>query len=107
MKKDTKIADVIAGVVVDYLTKKKALDLIPTVIDSLKKVSSQYCAYIYVPRELSNKEKEKAKKLIANLTGGEANVFSFKVDTSLLDGMKIIYNDRVWDYSLSGQIRNI
>lgn len=60
---------------------------------------------VYSPRKLSSEEKEKLKRQI-DVPEGES-IIDFAVDESLIDGLKIIYNDKMLDLSLDSQIKSL
>jgi F0F1-type ATP synthase, delta subunit (mitochondrial oligomycin sensitivity protein) len=62
---------------------------------------------VYSPRVLNSEEKNKVSKLIFESTGEAKSDVSFYVDESLIDGLKIIYNDKMLDLSLEGQIKSL
>ncbi len=64
-------------------------------------------AEIYTPIKLEKEEKNKAKKLIRELTGDNVEELAFYEDEELLDGLKIIYKDKLWDFSLQSQLASI
>ncbi|OGM20532.1 hypothetical protein A2714_04040 [Candidatus Woesebacteria bacterium RIFCSPHIGHO2_01_FULL_38_9] len=105
--KEKKIAKEVAEVVIDYLEKNGVASALPMVLDLLRKKSAQNSVYIYTPRELKKDERLSLKKMFTKLTDTNVDKFSFVKDESLLDGVKIMYKDRVWDFSLSGQLKSL
>lgn len=107
MIKKQRIAKAVAEAAIEYMTKKGAKDALELVVALLQKELSKDSARIFVPRDLRATEKLKIKKLVENLAGSEIKNFSFQKDTTLLDGLKISLNDKVWDFSLSGRLKNL
>lgn len=64
-------------------------------------------AIVYTPTKLSDQEKLKAKNLVKQLTGESLEEVSFLEDQKLIDGLKIIYKDKLWDLSLQNQLSSI
>lgn len=64
-------------------------------------------AFIYTPIKLSDNEKKKAKNLVKRLTGENIAEINFREDEKLIDGLKIIYKDKLWDFSLQNQLNSI
>lgn len=62
---------------------------------------------IYTPIKLEGPDRAKALKLVQKLTGEIVSDASFMEDENLVDGMKIIYKDKLWDFSLQSQLQSI
>ncbi len=107
--KDTekKLAKEIAKVIIDYLDKKGAANALPTVIEILQKRGRENSVYVYTPRELKKNERLNLEIMFKKLTDTDVVNFSFIKDESLLDGVKIMYKDKIWDFSLAGQLRKL
>lgn len=102
---DKKIVKAISSSVIEYLTKNKRLDLLQAVIDSLNNLLIDDVV-VESARDLSQQEKLKVGKLIAEKVGLRNNIV-YKTNQSLMDGLRIIYKDKLWDMSLVSQISKL
>lgn len=107
MTSDTKLAIQIADGVVTFLKKIKKENILEVIIETLQKNVSTQKAYIYSPIELSSKEKKKVYGLVTKITGEPISSCVFKKDESLIDGIKIYYKDKLWDFSLSTKVTKL
>jgi len=62
---------------------------------------------VYTPKKLTKTEEVKANQLVKRLTGEKVDEVSYIVDENLLDGLKFVYKDKMWDFSLQNQIDSI
>lgn len=107
MKKDQKIARNIAQTVIQVLEKRKYEGALVFVIEELQRHLRVSNASIYSPRDLKKKEKEKIKMFIEKLTSIRVSDYFFERDEKLIDGIKIVIGDKVWDFSLSRQLKEL
>jgi len=107
MDSDKKIAEQIVSGVINFLKKRKKDYLITSVISELHKFESTKRAVVFAPTNLKESEKKNVLSVISKLTGEKIESVDFRLDESLIDGLKIIYDDRLWDFSLSSQLKNI
>lgn len=99
-----KIVSGVADAIFSYFIEKDSLDLLKDVIADLQKRVTKNTAQIYSPRELENNEKAAIKKMIVKLAGEEVYDFVFIKDESLIDGLKVRFSDKIWDFSLAGSL---
>ena len=62
---------------------------------------------VYSPRELSSEERENLSKQLLESKEKLSSEVEFVVDESLIDGLKIVYNDKMLDLSLESQIKSL
>ena len=106
MIKPTTIKEIADGILA-FLRKNNLEEALPMVIDYLKSSSKENAAYVYSPRKLDGSEKANAEKLIKKLTGESQKQIHFYEDKKLIDGLKINYQDKLWDFSVKGQINEL
>jgi F0F1-type ATP synthase delta subunit len=104
---NSKIAKEIADGVIEYLNKKGKITLLSEVIKNLKETEFSKDAFIFSPIALNQKETEKAKKLVYKLSNEQPGKVNVIVDESLIDGLKIVYKDNQWDFSVAGEISSL
>ena len=106
MKKG-QLVKAIAEAVLDYLKKLKKEELLPDVINYLERKDADDVAWVFSPRKLSATEKNMLKGSFKKLTGTIPLKVKFATDKTLIDGLKISYKDRLWDFSLLKQIESL
>lgn len=107
MDKDLK-ADKIAQGIISFLKKDKDEELIGLVIKKLQEKSFYgKKAVVISPTPLSELQKVKSKEIVKKLTKDSSVFVEFKIDPEIIDGMQIVYEDKLWDLSVSGQISEI
>jgi F0F1-type ATP synthase delta subunit len=104
---DKKMAIQIATGVVDFLKKIKKEETLGSVIEILQKEKQSKKALVYAPVDLKVADKKKISMMVARLTGEKIESFVFHKDESLIDGLKVFYKDRLWDFSVSSQIKKL
>ncbi len=104
MNRDTKLAAQIASGVIDFLKKIGKEEALPSIVELLQKEQSLKKAYVYTPMVLKEVERKKITREIIRITGEAIESFVFEIDENLIDGVKIYYKDKLWDFSLSSQI---
>ena len=62
---------------------------------------------VYSPRELSSEERENLSKQLLESKEKLSSEVEFAVDESLIDGLTIVYNDKMLDLSLESQIKSL
>ena len=104
--KDRQKAEIIAKGIIAYLRKNKNENLLDLVVDALERraLRDNY-ALVTSALALTEKEKEKAKKLVEKLLNGKEAKIKFGEDASILDGIQVSYRDQIWDLSLAGQLQ--
>ncbi len=102
-----KIAKALANAVVSYSKKIGDSEVLETVGGLIEKAGKINEASVIVPKKLDKTEKVKTMKLISRLTGEKVRGVNFYEDKSLLDGMRIFYKDKLWDFSLQTQIDSL
>lgn len=107
MSVNKKIVNAVSGAIVEYLKQNNLEDQLHYIAEKLKQESESSTLHVYVPKKLSINEKEKMLKLCMNLKDVKTTNILYHVQPSLLDGVKIIYNDKVWDYSLSNKLSGL
>jgi F0F1-type ATP synthase delta subunit len=105
--KKSKVVKEIAGVILDYLKKHKMEDMLPEVISYLKEREKSDIATVYSARELTSDEKLKVKGLFEKLINQIPERINYSKDETLIDGLLISYKDKLWDFSIAGQIKEI
>jgi F0F1-type ATP synthase delta subunit len=97
----------IADGILEFLKKNNLESELPQLIEYLEGSSAKDDAYVYAPRNLNASEKKDLQKLFVNLTGETPHKIVFYEDKTLIDGLKIMYKDKMWDFSVKGQIDKI
>jgi len=105
--KNKKIVKEIAEAVVDYLKNQKKENLLGEVVDYLQSKEARSEASVVSPRKLTLTEKKDIEKLFSKLVGEVPTRIIFSQDEKLIDGLKISFKDRLWDFSLRKQISSI
>lgn len=103
----SKVAADIASGVWEYLKKEKKTSLLPEIINELKNKSAVKSNGVIVEtaKTIDSKEKKEITKLI--FEKWQEKKIEFKVNESLLGGMKITQGDRVLDLSVRAKLENI
>lgn len=107
MRKNHKIAKAVSQAVIEYLTSKNAVGSLDLIIEYLQKALGSKKAIVYTPRKLRSSEKERIKGIVGKLVGFKVKNFTFQTDEALIDGFKVVVEDKVWDFSLSGQLKTL
>lgn len=107
MTSDTKLATQIAHGVVAFLKKIKKEKILGVIAETLQKEVNTQKAYIYSPVELSEREKKNIHGKVNKITGEQIHSCIFHKDESLIDGMKVYYKDKLWDFSVSSKINKL
>lgn len=102
---DKKLAIQISGGVSEFLKKIKKEDLLPDVITLLQKENDSKKAFVYAPKDLNIAEKKQISIMLGKLTGEKIENYVFQKDEKLIDGLKIFYKDKLWDFSVANQIK--
>lgn len=90
-----------------FLKKSKQEYLLPLFVEKLKKIKDLEKIEIFSPVCLNETQKNKASEMARKLTNDNDSVIEYQIDPTLIDGLKIRYQDRVWDISLSSQINQL
>ncbi len=103
----SKIAADIASGVWEYLKKEKKTSLLPQIIAELKNKSGDKSTGIVVEtaKVINSKEKKEISEMI--FEKWQEKKVEFKVNESLLGGMKITQGDRVLDLSVRAKLTSI
>lgn len=106
--KDKTIVTVVVDTVIHIIKQLGRLDLLPQIVSSLREQAKlrQDTAYATTPSELSDKEKDKLRKVVRAKFGDKTTV-EFNVDPSLIGGYIIHFQDMVIDQSAKGQLQQI
>jgi F0F1-type ATP synthase delta subunit len=108
MKKSQRRVNAISKGFLSYLSKNKEAGLLSQVIEKLKEnLGESEKVTVVTPIKLSEEEEGKTYELVKKLTRRDNFKIDYKVDSKILDGMKVEYRDKLWDMSLSGQIENL
>lgn len=108
MKNNKKKSNVIAHKIYSYLVKTHQEGLAADVAKKLGEISGNLNkATVITPVVLSPAQKKRATELVARLTKLKEIEIEFKKEPKLVDGIKVIYGDKVWDLSLSGQVESL
>lgn len=107
MDKSNNKANIIARSFLTYLKNNKEEYLLEKVVEILSKNVEGEKVSVISPKVLSNEEKDRAVKLVAGLVGDKKVNINFTIDESIIDGLKIEYKDKLWDFSLAKQISSI
>lgn len=108
MKNNKKKSNAIARKIYSYLVKTHQESLAGEVAKKLGEISGNLNkATVITPVALSLVEQKKAVELVARLTKHKKIEIDFKEEPKLVDGIKVIYGDKVWDLSLSGQVESL
>lgn len=102
-----KLASQIASGVSDFLKKIKKEEILSDVIDLLRKEKNSKKAIIYSPIDLKDSEIKNISSFLTKLTGETIENLEIQKDESLIDGLKIFYKDKLWDFSVSGKIKKL
>lgn len=95
----------IAEGILNYLKNSHQESLLPEIIEALRdRLSSPPQVTVVSPVNLSDAQKEKARRLVLRLIPNAPSAVEFKTDTAILDGLKIIAGDTVFDLTLAGKI---
>jgi F0F1-type ATP synthase delta subunit len=106
MGKNEERAKVIAQGLLSFLKKNKEEHLLGLVVEKLgSKLSKLSKVVVVSPAELNPTQRKKAVLLIKKLTKLESFDVEYLVDEKLIDGLVIKSEGRVWDLSLSGQLK--
>src|SRR3989344_8818075 len=97
----------IAEGVISYSEKNDAYDVLGMVNKYLDTERRRNRASVYVPKELTKQEKVKVGRLVNQLTGERVDSINYFVDDKLIDGIKFVYKDKMWDFSLQNEIASI
>jgi F0F1-type ATP synthase delta subunit len=89
-----------------YLLKTGSEELLPEVIKILSG-SAKAKAIITTAIVLNDAKKASAKKLAAKLIKEDNLDFDFEQNPEIIDGLKINYQDKVWDLTLKSQITKL
>lgn len=106
MDKQNKVDIIIKGFL-SFLKKENCLELLPQILSRLTTLSTIDRIKVVSPIELDALKREKIQKLIKKLTGLKNFEVNYETDESIIDGIKIMYQDKMWDMSLSTQIKKI
>jgi F0F1-type ATP synthase delta subunit len=105
---DSKIIDGLVEGILAYLKSKRQEYLLDDLARKIQQVSkASHIAKVYAPVEFNKEQKLQTQKLIVKLTKDDQLSIDYVVDRKLIDGLKIVYNDKVWDFSLATQIAQI
>jgi len=108
MDNDNNRPENIAKGLLEFLKKTGQEQLLPEIINNLKKaLLPQSSALVLSPIELSAIQKIKTQQLITKLAKQQVIDINFKVDSQVVDGLKIIVGDQVWDLTMAGQINQL
>lgn len=102
IKTDT-IKEIAEGILA-FLKNNNLEDGLPQLINYLKEKGDENVANIYSPKKLDASEKKMAEKMFTNLAGESPKKINFYEDKTLIDGLKISFKDKLWDFSLRAQI---
>lgn len=102
--KNQKVVSAIVDGIIDYLKNTKQEDLLPEIVNYLRKLDDSKFALVSSARDLSSKEKNEVKNLFKKLTGEIPEKISFSKDEKLIDGLLLSYKHKQWDFSLLGQV---
>jgi len=106
MDKKKKAKKVAEGIIA-YLEKKGMLDSLDLIVEYLWLTQKGSGVKVYVPTKLNFKEKQNIKKMVNKLIGEDIKKMDFIEDPDIIDGMKIEYKDRLWNFTLASQIQKI
>jgi len=106
MDKRKKAKKVAEGTIA-YLEKNGMLDSLDLVIEYLRLNLKDSGVKVYVPKKLNLKEKQNVKKMVIRLIGEDIKKMDFIEDPNIIDGMKIEYKDRLWNFTLASQIQKL
>jgi F0F1-type ATP synthase delta subunit len=106
MDKRKKAKKVAEGTIA-YLEKRGMLDSLDLVIEYLQLNLKDSGVKVYVPKKLNLKEKQNVKKMVIRLIGEDIKKMDFIEDPNIIDGMKIEYKDRLWNFTLASQIQKL
>lgn len=101
-------SDLLVKGIISYLTKIKKLDLIPEIIEKLKKIVKveDESARVVSSYELNDVEKNNITEIL-NSKFGKIYTVNFFIDKSILGGVIIKYKDKMIDLSLLGKLTKI
>ena len=102
-----KLAKTLSDAVVTYSKKNDATDVLGMVNEYLVKENKLRRALVYTPKKLTKSEEVKVNKLVNKLTSENIDEINYIVDEKLLDGLKLVFKDKMWDFSLQNQISSI
>ena len=107
MIKNQKIANTIADGVVEVLQSKKVLNLLGLVVEYLQERLKELKVVVITPRKLTLLEEKKVKKMIQRLVQNDNVIYEYRIDSKLIDGLKIVAHDKKWDFSLASQLASL
>ncbi len=106
MKNSKTIKEIAEGILV-FLKNNNLEESLPDLISYLRDKDDQNIVNIYSAKDLSVKEKLNAQKFVKNLIGDTPKQILFSKDETLIDGLKISYKDKMWDFSIRGQVSKL
>ncbi len=107
-EKNSKRVKEIARGFINYLDKSKEIGLLADVVSQLQKKALEADeVFVSTPGKISDRQKKKAIKLVAELIKKDKLKIKFLVEPKILDGLKIKHKDQVWDLTLAGQLESL
>jgi F-type H+-transporting ATPase subunit delta len=103
-----KKADEIVKGFLSYLSSQGELDLLPEIIEELKKISKERrnVAQVISALPLSDEEEEEILKFLQTQFGSDLKLATL-IDPQILGGLVIKVGDQVIDKSLAGKLKEI
>jgi F0F1-type ATP synthase delta subunit len=99
--------DIVDGIY-SYLKKTGSEELLPEVIKLLSgSVGTKPEVVITSSVALDSTRQNKAQKLAARLIKENNLQFKFVSDSTIIDGLKINYKDKVWDMTVKSQLTKL
>jgi len=96
MQKSQKRVNAISKGFLSYLSKNKEVNLLSQIIEKLKEnLGESEVVTVVTPIKLSVEEEGKAYGLVKKLTHKDNFKIAYKVDSKILDGMKVEYKDKL------------
>lgn len=108
-KKDKVEAKAIAKAFLNYLSEKGSSLLLPEIVNELKKEIEKMKKNVVIstPIVLTADQKKSAVKLAHKLIGSSDVEIKYISDKTILDGIRVEYGDKVWDYTLASLLERV
>ena len=103
---DKELEEIVQGFL-SFLKKTKKTSLLPRIVERLKKeLPAGKVAYAKMASLPTPAEEKEIEKYVEKVFGEKLKV-QFEVDPSLLAGLRLEVDDRVFDQSLKGRLKDL